>query len=144
MERVRMAVEMFENGYSCAQSLLASFGLGFGLDREMALKIASPLGGGLSRTDGPCGAATGAILVLGLAHGHTGPEDEEGQERIRSMTQEYLRRYDKRKGSTFCTDILGANLSEAGEPERVKAEGLAAEACPDAVRAAGQILLEML
>ena len=33
------------------------------MDREAALRLAAPLGGGMSRTDGPCGAATGAILA---------------------------------------------------------------------------------
>jgi len=104
----------------------------------------STLGGGISRTDGPCGAATGAILVLGLVHGHADPEDEAGRERIRGLTQEFLRRYRNRHGSTLCTEILGANLSRPGEPERVKAEGLSDGICPGAVRDAGEILLELL
>ena len=144
MERVEKAVQMFIDGYSCAQSLLAVYGPGLGMDREAALRLAAPLGGGLSRTDGPCGAATGAILVLGLKHGHTHPDDDSGAEFIRGLTQEFLRRYDERKGSTLCTDILGANLSLPGEKERVEAEDLSSKSCPDAVRTAAQLLEELL
>ena len=144
MERIEQAVAMFEDGYSCAQAMLAAFCEDYGLDRQTALRLASPLGGGISRTDGICGAASGAILVLGLARGHTHPDDEEGQDRVRVLTRRFLELYAARKGGTLCTEILGHNLSLPGVPERVKAEGLSKEPCPAAVRTAGQILLELL
>ncbi len=143
-DRIEQAVAMFVEGYSCAQSLLAVYGPSLGMERQAALRLAAPLGGGLSRTDGPCGAATGAILVLGLKHGHTHPDDDAGAEFIRNLTREFLRRYDESKGSTMCTDILGANLSLPGEKERVEDEGLSSKSCPDAVRTAAQLLEELL
>ena len=142
--RVDKAVNLFVDGYSCAQSILAVYGPSLGVEYEAALKIAAPLGGGMSRTDGPCGAATGALLVLGLKFGHTHPDDEEGATRVREMTKEYLDRYGERKGSTMCTDILGHNLSVPGVPEMVKEGQLAGETCPDAVRTAAQLLEEYL
>ena len=145
--RVAAAVAMFKGGYSCAQSLLATYGPEHGLDREIALRLASPLGGGISRTDGPCGAGTGAVLVLGLILGHRGPDDPDGpeaQQRIRELTQEFLRRYAESRGSTLCTDILGHDLSQPGVPEKVKGEGLSEEPCPEAVRAAAEILETLL
>lgn len=142
--RVDEAVAMFEAGYSCAQALLATYGPLHGLDRDAALRLASPLGGGLSRTDGPCGAATGAVLVLGLVCGHRGPDDTVGQERVRRLTQEFLRRYADDRGSTLCTDILGHNLARPGVAEQVKARGLSKEPCPRAVRAAAGILETLL
>ena len=143
-ERVEQAVNLFVDGYSCAQSILAVYGPSLGVEKNAALRLAAPLGGGLSRTDGPCGAATGALLVLGLKFGHSHPEDEESAERIRNLTQDYLSRYDERKGSTMCTDILGHNLSLPGVPEKVKEGQLAAETCPDVVRTAAQLLEEYL
>lgn len=143
-ERVEQAVNLFVDGYSCAQSILAVYGPSLGVEKNAALRLAAPLGGGMSRTDGPCGAATGALLVLGLKFGHSHPEDEEAAERIRNLTQDYLSRYDERKGSTMCTDILGHDLSKPGVPEKVKEGQLAAETCPDAVRTAAQLLEEYL
>lgn len=142
--RIDQAVAMFDEGYSCAQSLLGVYGPLYGLERESALRLAAPLAGGISRTDGPCGAATGAILILGLKHGHSHPDDEAGADRIRDLTQEFLRLYQERKGSTLCTDILGANLSVPADLERVEAEDLYDVSCPDAVRTAAQLLEEML
>ncbi len=144
LPKSEQAVAMFVAGYSCAQSLLATYGPDLGLDRETALKAAAPLAGGVSRTDGPCGATSGALLVLGLKYGHTRPDDAEGEERIRILTQEYLRRYAARKGCTSCTGLLGVNLGEPGVAERVKVEGLTQEVCPELVRASCEILEELL
>ena len=143
-ERIEQAVAMFKDGYSCAQSLLGVYGPWLGMEREVALRLAAPLAGGISRTDGPCGAATGAILVLGLKYGHSHPDDEAGADRIRGLTQEFLRLYKERKNSTMCTDILGANLSVPADLDRVEAEELYDVSCPDAVRTAAQLLEELL
>ncbi len=143
-ERVENAVAMFNDGYSCAQSLLGVYGPLLGVERETALRLAAPLAGGISRTDGPCGAATGALLVLGLKYGHSHPDDEAGSGRIRSLTQDFLRHYQERKGSTLCTDILGANLSVPADLERVEADDLYDISCPGAVRTAAELLEEML
>lgn len=144
MDRIEKAVRMFREEYSCAQALLAVYGPEYGLDRETALKLAAPLGGGISRTDGMCGAASGAVLVLGLASGWTDTGDEAGQDRIRELTQEFLRRYRERKGATLCTDLLGENFSLPGVADRVAESGLTQQVCPDIVRTAAEILEDLL
>jgi C_GCAxxG_C_C family probable redox protein len=143
-DRVEQAVAMFTGGYSCAQSLLGVYGPLLGVERETALRLAAPLAGGISRTDGPCGAATGALLVLGLKYGHSHPDDETGADCIRGLTQDFLRLYAERKGSTLCTDILGANLSVPAGLERAEAEELFDVSCPGAVRTAAELLEELL
>jgi C_GCAxxG_C_C family probable redox protein len=144
VERIAQAVEMFRQEYSCAQSLLAVYGPEYGLDRATALRLAAPLGGGVSRTDGTCGAVSGAVLVLGLARGFTAPDDEAGHERIRALTREFLDRYRARRGATLCTDLLGENFSLPGVAERVAETGLTQQVCPDLVRTAAEILEELL
>ena len=141
--RADAAAAMFLEGYSCAQSVLAVYGPDLGLDRETALRLASPLAGGLSRTDGPCGAATGALLVVGLRFGHAVCGDEEAERRTRSLSREFLRRFEARVGCSSCTGLLGADLSEPGVAERVKDDGLAQEVCPALVRTSCDILEEL-
>lgn len=142
--RVDKAVAMFQDGYSCAQALLGVYGPLFGVEREAALRLSAPLAGGISRSDGPCGAATGALLVLGLKFGHSHPDDETGSDRIRVLTQDFLRQYAERQGSTLCTDILGVNLSVPADLERAEAEELYDVSCPGAVRTAAELLEEMM
>lgn len=71
MERVDAAARLFREGRGCAQSPPAAFGPDAGLDREAALRLASPLAGGLNRTDVPCTAAvrTAGEIVLDLLRG---------------------------------------------------------------------------
>jgi C_GCAxxG_C_C family probable redox protein len=142
--RAEAAVALFADGCSCAQSLLAVYGPGLGLDRETALRVASPFAGGLSRTDGLCGAAAGGLLVLGLRHGTVDPGDEAGKERVRRLCQDFLGRYRERFGSTGCTALIGLDLSEPGEPERAKAEGRGERICSGLVRGAAELLEELL
>jgi C_GCAxxG_C_C family probable redox protein len=144
IDRVEQAVAMFNDGYSCAQSLLGVYGPLLGVERATALRLAAPLAGGISRTDGPCGATSGALLVLGLKFGHSHPDDKAGADRIRGLTQDFLRLYRERKGSTLCTDILGANLSVPADLERAEAEELYDISCPGAVRTAAELLEELL
>ena len=68
-DKAERAVELFKTGgymYNCAQSVLGAFCEEFGLDLETALKLACGYGGGATKYKGMCGAASGAIMVIGL------------------------------------------------------------------------------
>lgn len=144
MDRIEKAVELFERGFNCAQSLLGAYGPSLGVEKNAALKLASPLGGGLSRTGGTCGAALGALLVLGLRHGHVEPEDEEQLAFVREEAQEFLRRFGLGRGGTTCPEVLKADLRQPDELERAKEQDLFGKKCPHAVRDAATILEELL
>jgi C_GCAxxG_C_C family probable redox protein len=77
MSKVDDAVSLFTAGCACSQAILATFGPSLGIDRAAAMKVAAGFAGGM-RSGLTCGAATGAIMVLGLAHcikdGQTGPD----------------------------------------------------------------------
>ena len=63
------AVTVYRDEYNCAQAIFSVYGDRFGLDGELAKKIACGFGGGAGRSGGMCGAVAGAILVLGLKYG---------------------------------------------------------------------------
>lgn len=52
-----------ESGFNCAQSVLAVFAEDYGMPLKLALKLASPFGGGM-RMAATCGALTGALMAL--------------------------------------------------------------------------------
>ena len=62
----KKAVDLFENKYNCAQSVLTAFGPQFELEPEITLKIACGFGAGMGRLQETCGAVTGAFMVIGL------------------------------------------------------------------------------
>ncbi len=58
MNNVERAALCFKEGFSCAQTVFSTYGPQFGLDREMALKVAGAFGGGMAHMGRTCGAVT--------------------------------------------------------------------------------------
>ncbi|MBO5767488.1 MAG: C_GCAxxG_C_C family protein [Clostridia bacterium] len=63
------AIELFTNGYNCAQSVLCAYCDITGLDHETAKRMSSSFGGGMGKLREACGAVTGGFAVLGLLYG---------------------------------------------------------------------------
>ncbi|OGD24954.1 MAG: hypothetical protein A2Y69_12325 [Candidatus Aminicenantes bacterium RBG_13_59_9] len=144
MSRVQDAVGIFEQGFSCSQAVLTAFSESLGLDREKALKISQPFGGGMASLGMTCGAVTGAMLAIGLKYGRTRPEDEEAKQKTYRLVRELLRRFEGRHGSVVCRDLIGVDLS-APDGHKLGAErGVFVNLCPGFVADAAQILEEIL
>ena len=62
------AAGLYKSSLNCAQSVVAVFAEKHGVDRETAQKIASGFGAGV-RSGEVGGAASGAVMVIGLASG---------------------------------------------------------------------------
>jgi len=137
------AVAMFNEGYNCAQSVLAACGGKLGLPREQACHVAQAFGGGMCGLDQTCGAVTGALMAIGLKHGKT-TADDAPKHRAQELVREFAHRFAGRNGSLDCTRLLGHDLSVPGETERVRALGLFRTICPRLVRDAVEIADELL
>ncbi|MCK9556555.1 MAG: C-GCAxxG-C-C family protein [Candidatus Cloacimonetes bacterium] len=98
------AVQSFDTGYNCAQSVFVAFAPALGLDEKTALKIASTFGGGMHR-GATCGALTGAMMALGLAAGFS-EYSPEAKDEIGGLTRELVLRWQDQFGELDCRDIL--------------------------------------
>ena len=78
-KRVERAVENFMAGYGCCQSVVAAFADLYGLDDNLAKKIAAGFGGGVGRMRMMCGAVSGIVMLTGLDCGQTEGSDREGK-----------------------------------------------------------------
>ena len=63
-ERTQKAIDFFEQGYNCSQSVLMAYADLYGIDQETATKFASSFGGGMGRLREVCGAVSGMFMVL--------------------------------------------------------------------------------
>ena len=135
------AVQCFNSGFNCSQSILSVYGEQFGLSNEFALKIASGFGAGMGRHCETCGAVTGAYMAIGLKYGHTSSDDKDGKEKTYSMIREFARRFKERNQSTCCEDLLGTHMVKG---DKEKAARRVKEVCPKMVRDAAEILEELL
>ena len=138
------AESYFAKGYVCSQALLMAFAPRFGLDLQMGARIAAPFGAGTGRSDGMCGAVTGALMVIGLEYGHETSDDTKAKSRTLELTGEFLRRFEARNGTVECRKLLGRDISDPAEMKLANAEGLFKTRCPGFVRDAAEIVEGML
>jgi len=144
MNRVERALSCFEEGFSCSQAMLSTYGPELGLDRETALMVATAFGGGMGRMGATCGAVSGAFMVIGLKYGRTRVEDEGTKEKAYSLVREFADRFESRNGSIVCRELLGYDIGTPEERELAREQGLFATLCPRFVRDAAEIIERIL
>jgi C_GCAxxG_C_C family probable redox protein len=141
---VEQAVAFYKQGYTCTQSILASFAARYGFQQDLAFRIAEPFGAGTSCTGDMCGSVAGAIMVLGLQYGSAHSDDEAARSYAYQRVHELIHRFKVIHDSIQCTDLLGYNLSDPQQLQTVWEKGLFMQLCPILVRDAAQILIEMI
>ena len=139
MNHVERAVELFVEGYNCAQAVAAAFGDLTGLDEKTAAKMASCFGGGMGRMREVCGAVSGMLLVLGLLYGYDTPGDDVSKKQQYTVVQELSARFREQTGSIVCREILKNPPSDPNPSPRT-AEYYAKRPCARMVLTAASIL----
>lgn len=143
--RVEDAVRTFESGYNCAQSVFATYADIFGIDKETALKLSSPMGAGVGRMREICGTVCGMAMLAGLKEGNTDPENDEGKERIYSLVREMSDKFRDENGTIICRELLGKTRREqSARPEKRTREYYTGRPCSRLVASASRLIEEML
>lgn len=144
MTKAERARACFGQGFSCSQAVFAAYAEEFGIDRDAALRVAAAFGGGLARSGGPCGAMSGALMVIGLEHGMVTADMPQAKEQTYTMAQEFVERFRAANGAVDCRDLLGYDMSTAEGRQAIKEAGVTKQVCPRLVESAAEILDEML
>lgn len=140
----KTATELFSEGFNCSQSVIASHAAQFDLSPETALRLSAAFGAGMGRQGEVCGAATGALMTLGLASGATLADDKESKERTHRLAAQFLQEFARQNGSLLCRELLGCRLDTPEGLESARQQGLFSTICPKLVAGADKILDEML
>lgn len=139
----KQAVELYSEGFSCAQSVFAAFADELGVDRDTALKIASGFGGGMGRTGNACGALTGAIMVIGYRNGSIDPANLTKKIANYDLVEKAISMFRERSGAIDCRDLIGYELLDP--PEQTEESAAAkTRTCSKAIRDAAEIAAEIL
>ena len=144
MSNIDQAVECFGQGFACSQAILATYGEPLGLGRSQALKLAEGFAGGMAGLGETCGAVTGALMVLGLKHGRTRPDDAEAKMTTNRLVREFMRQFEARRGSARCRDLLGCAIDTPEGLQAARDRKLFTTVCPAVVRDAAEILEALL
>lgn len=143
--RVEEAVKTFESGYSCAQAVFVTYADLFGLDRETALKLSSPLGGGIGRMREVCGAVSGMALLAGLKEGNTDPENDKGKEDIYVLTRQLADKFKEKHETIICRELLHLEEPEKSPKPQERTQVYYQERpCSQLVATAAKIVEELL
>lgn len=116
------AGKLFAEGYNCAQSVFAACSGELGIERDVALKLAAPLGGGVGRMRGYCGAFLACALLAGLKFADSSPS-RASKERVYRITRAAAEEFKRKNSSLVCAELLklGPGESSPGPSARTPA-----------------------
>jgi len=104
--------------------------------------IASGFCGGMSRTDGICGALAGGIMALGLLFGRKSSEDS--HKKIYALSEHLVRDFEKQFGSRNCSDLLGCDISTRAGEVIFETDKLGKTVCLDITVIATDLVMQIL
>ena len=134
MGRAEKAEDLFRSGCNCSQAVLAAFADEFGLDDDLAKKVACGLGGGVGRMREVCGAVSAAAMVLGM---RAGGDKAAAYPEI----QRFCADFRAETGSIVCRELLAGTCATAGgAPEARTPAYYRKRPCVELVRLAATLL----
>jgi len=118
-EAVRHASECWEKGLNCAESALRGVCYGMGIELpEVALKIATPFGGGVGRCEDLCGALSGGVMGIGAALGRG--EAKGDKFASYNATKKLHEQFTKDFGSSICKELNHGDFKSKEHEARCK------------------------
>lgn len=139
-EAIDNAIQYFDEGYACSQSILLAFAPRYNLDEQTAKLISSTFGAGMGRLRQKCGAVTGSFMVLGLEYGNTNPKEMEKKlasyQKVRELNQKVEQIY----GTTSCIELISKHATKQEITERKHHKVV----CRRVVGSAAEILYDMV
>ena len=139
------AESLFREGYNCAQAVFCAWADELGMDRQIAARLVSPLGGGMGRLREVCGTVSGALMVIGQLYGYGTPDKGEAKARLYFLEQTFAKRFAAANGSYICRDLLGLGGGpSAPTPEARTKEYYQKRPCPLLCKAAADLLEQMI
>ena len=128
MDRIQKTLELQRNGgLNCSQAIITSFGEQFGISSEVARTIGRPWGAGIGQLAETCGYLTGAVQIL--AHAYDQHDEIKARSDVFRAVQELFKRFEKKRGTTKCRELLGVDFSTKDGLLKIKSEGLVQKIC---------------
>ena len=99
-------MELFVEGYNCAQAVAVAFCDITGLDEKTTARMVSPYGGGMGRLREVCGAVSGMFFVLGYLYGYDNADADETKKELYGRVQDLAGQFREKCGSIICRELL--------------------------------------
>ena len=105
--KAKKAMELFQEGYNCAQAVLGAFAQDMNMDFQQAMMLSSSFGGGMGRMREVCGAVSAMFMVAGLEKGYSDPKASTEKASHYDYIQQLAAKFKAENGSIICRDLLG-------------------------------------
>ena len=105
--KAKNAMELFHEGYNCAQAVLGAFAQDMNMDFQQAMMLSSSFGGGMGRMREVCGAVSAMFMVAGLDKGYSDPKASTEKAGHYDYIQQLAAKFKAENGSIICRDLLG-------------------------------------
>lgn len=139
--RKEIAMELFEEGYNCAQSVFLAFEDMYEMDRKTALKLSSSFGAGMGRLREVCGSVSGMFMVAGMLYGYDDPKATDVKTAHYARIQELAADFEAQNRSIVCRELLGLNVKkQEPTPEARTEEYYKKRPCKELVGMAAEIM----
>ena len=112
-KKTELARQCFKSGLNCAQSVIYPFCEQYGLDPETAMRLSAGFGGGF-RAGEICGAASGAVAVIGLKYGQSSGDDALKKADCEKKAAEFMKAF-RENGAVTCKGLLTPKRLELSE-----------------------------
>lgn len=134
---------LFKEGFDCSQIVLAAVADKLGITKEHAYAVASCFGIGMAQ-GGTCGAASGAVMAIGIRYGNVRSGDLKTKSEVFAKRDEFIRRFQQMNGKVRCPDLLGRRVDTFEDLMLLGASTDLFKDCPRYCVNAVKILEEML
>ncbi|MDB4303319.1 C-GCAxxG-C-C family protein [Desulfosarcina sp.] len=138
---INKSKQLFDSGFGCAEAVLMAVSEYKNIQSDLIPKIATGLCGGLSKTNGMCGAVSGGVLALSMIYGRTKVEDS--RDELNAKTQAFIHEFTEKYGSVGCTALTGCDLSTDEGLDEFDKFNVHAKCC-EFVGEATRLVLEIL
>ncbi|MGI6741273.1 MAG: C-GCAxxG-C-C family protein [Brevefilum sp.] len=137
------AESYFSQHYNCAQSTFAPFARRFGMDMDLAMKIATPFGGGMGHAGQACGVVSGALMAIGLYRGIT-EYNQEKKYACYDLAKLFQERFKELHGELTCPGLLGLDIGDPVALEKARQQNVFNTVCHHFVADSVRIVADLL
>jgi C_GCAxxG_C_C family probable redox protein len=144
MDRAEIAIATMGSGFNCAQSILKAYAAELSVEEDLAVRMASPFGGGLGRNGYVCGAVSGAALVIGARFGNADAADTAARDRAYAAVSKLMEKFQEEHHTVLCRELISFDINTSEGYLRAREAGVFQNRCPLFLRSVGKLLDEIL
>lgn len=144
MDKVKIATDLYNQGYLCSQSVFAAFCEDYGIDKELGLKLSKFLGFGFLFRGDYCGAISSAMMIYSLKFSSKEIYSDHSDEVFYQISQEHIRKFKEKHGSCLCNELLNGDVSTGEGIQLIREKGYFDSKCPVFVKDSAEILTQII